>query len=499
MAAFISCVAMRCRFPDMKAILQRSALYAATLATIALLFFGTEFVVEKWFYSDDEIVDIAAAVIGAFVFSWLRNFFEKITDRIFFKGQYDYGDAVFELSTLLGAAIELRGLLDNVTNFIEHTIKPVAAVFLLTEDDSASSGALVSGRSPSLKGFDSGTFSLRYTEFAEHLLFVSDAKAVAQIISDPDARGRWQALVSDAAQARFAAVIPVAFRGHMSALLFLGEKKSGSRLSSRDKALLAILSRQTGVAIETAKLYEDVRRHAEEFEGQVALRTERIKTMYEAQSAFLTEISHEFQTPIAILKMNLTAYGGKGGSMARQACYVMETTLDRLSRLTEGLLDIARLNFSKEKFGKTKVCVGELLREARDDCLLLAEDKGIKLSCVIQAEPVVSGDRDKLKEMLLNLVSNALKHTPPGGSVSLSARDADGEVEVAVADSGTGIAAESIPQLFERFYRIGGDARRGNGLGLYLCRRIVEAHGGTITVESKPGEGSRFIVHLPRG
>ena len=292
------------------------------------------------------------------------------------------------------------------------------------------------------------------------------------------------------------AVMPITYHFQVKAFILIGKKYSGDMLSPSDEQFLALLSRQAGMAIENARLYGAVMRNARNLERQVATRTERIKNMYDAQSKFLMEMSHEFQTPIAILKMNLEAYGGQGGRSAKQAYYVMETTLDRLSRLTQGLLDIARLNFSKERFERDRVDMQKLIHDARDDCSLLAEDKGISLSSSSEAITIL-GDRDKLKEVLLNLLSNALKHTSSGGSVVVSGRSGENEAEIMVKDTGSGIASEHLTRIFERFYRMSKDRGRGTGLGLHLCRRIIEAHGGTITVDSKLGEGSRFIIHLP--
>jgi signal transduction histidine kinase len=219
--------------------------------------------------------------------------------------------------------------------------------------------------------------------------------------------------------------------------------------------------------------------------------------MHDAQSKFLVDIAHEFQTPIAILKGNLETIAENGSSREKHAFYVADTTLDRLSRLVANLLDVARLQFSKEKFEKQSVNVKALIEAAYDDCETLAEHHKISLSYASE-DIFVCGDKEKLKEVLLNLISNALKHTPAGGSISLVAKKSGEEAEISVADTGRGITPENLSLIFERFYQIGGERnRRGAGIGLHICRQIVEAHHGTVTAESDFGKGSRFIVHLP--
>jgi two-component system phosphate regulon sensor histidine kinase PhoR len=250
------------------------------------------------------------------------------------------------------------------------------------------------------------------------------------------------------------------------------------------------------MAIENAMLYAALHRHAEELERRVHERTERIKNMYEGQSKFLADLSHEFQTPISILKGNVERLEKTNNTKKKSEFYTMETTLDRLSRLVGNLLSIARLNSPKANLEKKRINVEKLLEQAYDDCLVLANDKGITLSFSSE-KCFLFGNIDKLKEVLLNLISNALKHTLPGGAISLSARVIDDEVEIAVADTGSGISRKNLPHVFERLYKIDDNGLGGTGLGLHICRQIIEAHGGTITAESTVGKGSRFIVHLP--
>lgn len=277
--------------------------------------------------------------------------------------------------------------------------------------------------------------------------------------------------------------------------------------------------------IANARLSEMLRAQSEEratdLEARVAEKTERIRHMHEAQSKFLMEITHEFQTPISILKGNIAILAEQPNDVRRtsvkrqiadieraNAIYIAATTLERLSRLVTNLLDIARLNFSKDGdiYGKELIDLKKLAEAARDDCAILAQDKNISIALTgntnnpAAGRALVAGNKDKLKEVLLNLLSNALKYTPPGGAISITIRRrGNEEVEMVVADTGRGIPHENLANIFERFYQIENrnSPHDGTGLGLHICRQIVEAHGGTITAESEPEKGSRFIVYLP--
>ncbi len=231
------------------------------------------------------------------------------------------------------------------------------------------------------------------------------------------------------------------------------------------------------------------------------------------RAELLSNISHELQTPIAILRGNVEVLQSRCASDAERASAerVIVTTLDGMSRLIGNVLEITKLKFSKKIIYEQHISVGVLLRETHEDCLLLADDKGVRLvldpdldiNDGVADRISVRGNRDRLKEVLFNLISNAFKYTPRGGTIALHAeRACNGRntiVRIVVEDSGCGIAPEELAHIFERFYRIESDASAvpGTGIGLNLCREIVEVHGGTITAESEPGKGSRFIISLP--
>jgi signal transduction histidine kinase len=243
-------------------------------------------------------------------------------------------------------------------------------------------------------------------------------------------------------------------------------------------------------AIVNARLYRDLRDSSETLERRVS------------------EIAHEFQTPIAILKGNLGILAEAppvtdSANERAGALSVATTTLDRLSRLVRTLLDVARLNTPDHTLDREKIDARALAQEMSEDCRLLADDRGVTISFSATDESVpVIANRDQLKEVLLNLLGNALKYTPRDGMISVAVAHTNDFIEISVADTGCGIAPENLPHIFERFYRIAGTDNEGapvggTGLGLYLSKQIVEAHGGMIIAESEVGRGSRFIVRLP--
>lgn len=463
------------RFFDFRTVASRSVSYACSLIIIAVFFFGTEFFIEKFIYNNDEVVDIICAVVGAFAFYYFKSFFDRITDKIFFRKDYDYAKAIYEIGPLLNTTIDLKFLLRAIYEFLARTIKPDKVIFLFAEASNPISFGSVSD--PLLDG----SFDKTYQDIIDQFFL------------------RGEQSTSVTGDLKIGAIVPLALKEEPRAVMLIGERLCGGVFRSKDSALIAALAQQASMAIRNARLYEEVRHYNDVLEAKVAARTEEMRSMYESQSKFLTDVSHQLQTPIAILRGNVEILQKPEKQPKEYALRVITTTVEDMFYLINNLLESAKLKFSKNIFYKNDICVRVLLREIHEDCLILAEDKGIYFS-VASEDFWICADRNKLKEVVLNLISNALKHTDRGGSISLVGNSKEGKAYISVQDTGLGIASEDLENIFERFYKIkDSDRPRAvtNGIGLNICRQIVEAHGGTIRVESDVGKGSRFIIQLP--
>ncbi len=171
---------------------------------------------------------------------------------------------------------------------------------------------------------------------------------------------------------------------------------------------------------------------------------------------------------------------------------------ERLERLTHDLLDLNRLEAGTVVLTPRPILAGDIITMALKPLEPVAADRRISMTVSASPElPAVMGSNEHLARVVTNLVHNALRHTPAGGRVDVSARVADRWMEFTVEDTGEGISAEHLPLLFQRFVKIPGATPGGAGLGLSIARRIVEAHGGTIAVESTVGRGSKFRFTVP--
>ncbi len=223
----------------------------------------------------------------------------------------------------------------------------------------------------------------------------------------------------------------------------------------------------------------------------------RLERLFNVQRRFVADVSHEMRTPLTIIQGNLDLMQRVGYDP--EAMEAIQAESQRMSRLVDALLMLAKADAGRLTLSKTLVDLETLVREVFHQAQVLSRGE---IEVVLgQIEHVsVLVDCDRIKQLLLNLVSNALKYTDVGGRVILSITRTDGTAQVHVADTGIGIPAEDLPRIFDRFYRVDKARSRamgGTGLGLAIARWIAEAHDGQLSVTSEVGKGSTFTLSLP--
>jgi signal transduction histidine kinase len=223
------------------------------------------------------------------------------------------------------------------------------------------------------------------------------------------------------------------------------------------------------------------------------------------RDAFVAAVSHELRTPLTSITGFLELLADEEEALSpagRRYVDAIRRSNARLQDAVEDLLLVAEIEADRLELRPEPTDLAELARAAVEAALPAAADHGIALRLDVDGRLPLDGDADRLRQVLDNLVSNALKFTPAGGSVTLSARNGSGPLRVEVSDTGIGVPQAELGQLFSRFYRASTATRRaipGTGVGLVIARAIVEAHGGTISLESSEGEGTRVTVTLPAG
>ena len=229
---------------------------------------------------------------------------------------------------------------------------------------------------------------------------------------------------------------------------------------------------------------------------------ERLDTAFQHSRRFVADASHELRTPLTVLQGELENFVQQPQLTPewRERVGSALEEVDRLAHIVEGLFAISRLDAGEAAAERVPLDLAQLVAATAEQMSLLAEDKGIKVTCDASMGVWVEGDRARLKQVVVNLLDNAIKYTPQGGEVALKVDRKDGKAVFEVADTGIGIPAEALPRIFDRFFRVDparSRERGGAGLGLSIVKSICLAHDGKVEASSSPGGGSRFRVELP--
>lgn len=228
----------------------------------------------------------------------------------------------------------------------------------------------------------------------------------------------------------------------------------------------------------------------------------RLEDAINSSKQFVADASHELRTPLAVLRGELEnlAQDQQLRPQTRETLGSALEEVDRLAEIVEGLLALSRLDTGELRSAWVRFDLAELVSTTADQMSLLAEDKHITVVCDCAERVMIEGDQARLKQVVVNLLDNAIKYTPNGGRVKLEITQEGGNAVLDVADDGVGIPPEALPHVFKRFFRVDGSRSRdqgGAGLGLSIVKSICDAHGAHVEVSSTPGQGSRFRIRKP--
>jgi heavy metal sensor kinase len=290
-------------------------------------------------------------------------------------------------------------------------------------------------------------------------------------------------------------------------LVLLLASVGGYFLARKSLAPIALMNQQTQrITAENLSARLDVTNPRDEV-GRLALTINallsRIDAAFQEQKRFIADASHELRTPLAVLRGETEVALGQERATReyQESLALIKDEAERLSRIVEDLFVLARQPMDARSIVNEPVHLNEIVADCARAVNVLAVQKGLRLDLAAELPNVcVNGDDEMLKRMLLNLLDNAVKYTPPGGRISVALESQNGQALIVVKDTGIGIPAADQARIFDRFYRVDKARSRalgGAGLGLSIARWIVAGHGGALAVESEVGKGSSFTVILP--
>jgi len=376
---------------------------------------------------------------------------------------------IIEVSRLLNSTLSLRPLLSEI----------VRAVCDLTDAETGSV-LLVDRRTGELR-FEATTHPDGHAIYQMAVPMDSIAGWVFQhnepvVVTDARKDPRFYAQVDRETgwETRSLMAVPMAVRGKVIGVLEVVNRRNGETFTPDDLETLRILADQAAIAVENAVLFE--------------------------QSDLVAEIVHEMRTPLGVIASyaDLITREGISPQERNEFARLIQQEALRLSRMAGEFLDLARLESGRVFMAREPVDLAETVASVLEALRPQAEEKEIGLEASLpDTLPTVTGDTGRIRQVVLNLVANAVKYCRPGDRVTVSVDVGEGEIKVGVVDTGPGIPRDLQERLFEKFVRIGEGQAEGIGLGLAICRRIVEAHGGHIWVESEEGQGAAFYFTLP--
>lgn len=467
-----------------------SVFYAVSLFLIGNKLLGTLTNKEELYLST------VLALFMAFTIQPLKNFLQRITEKVFYKNKYDSSSLLESLTKIMASTIELEELTSRSLTILNSAFQPVRSGFYIFSTQR--SGSLVIG------------------EIDEHDLDKENLNSLVllrkMLVFDNETDESVKQLMR---KLNVSLIFPLTVGQKVQGVLLLAEKKSGDVYSDQDLKVLEIFGPEIAVAIENAKAYEEIKsfnitlsKEVQEATKDLRDANTKLQALDKLKNDFVSVASHELRTPMTAIKSYLwMALNGRGGPLTEKQLYYLNrsyNSVDRLIKLVNDMLNISRIESGRISLEKKPVLLVNLAREVMEEVLPRAEELGIAV--VVENEdklPQVFADGDKIKEVFFNLIGNSLKFTPRGGKITVSFITRDGMVEVQITDTGRGIRAEDLPKLFQKFGLISGSYTTnqpvsGTGLGLYICKAIVEMHNGWIRAYSKgDGLGATFVFALP--
>lgn len=305
---------------------------------------------------------------------------------------------------------------------------------------------------------------------------------------------------------------PILSQKGIIGLVFVGNQSNAAAITQGDEEIISILANQIGQTLENARLFEQVFRSSQVLEAKVQDRTKQlefalaeVQNISKTKSEFISAVSHELRTPLTSIKGYASILiAGKLGDipdLVKERLKKINIHSDNLVKLINELLDISRIESGRVEMKLTKCNLSDMLETIHDLLTPQMKDKNIQWSAQIdEAIPEMLLDTSQADRIFINLIGNAIKFTPQGGTISVKAHLDNDIVTIEISDTGIGISSEDIARLFDEFYRVDNQINqnvKGTGLGLPLAKKIVEAHNGKMWITSKLKEGTTFHFTLP--
>jgi len=506
----------RYRLMDIQFVIGRGTVYllsfvSAIAIALLLLFLNSKLV-------QPIPINVAASlilIICILLYQPIFRFFEKFASKYFYYTFYSYQTVLTDLGKKLTQVLELDKLSSLIVSTLMGTMKLDRTVILLREpgDGEYQIQKNIGFREENGISLVKDNFLTIWLERTQKPLVYEELSLIIRDTTNKEEGEKLEILQANMKRIEAALCLPLFIEEKIVGMIVLGNKISGEPYSSQDIELLTTLSNQTSIALQNAKLYSEVKGFSKKLEREVEKATRELKEAYEelkkldkAKSEFISIASHQLRTPLTAIKgyismMREKIYGKPPEKMGKPLENIY-TSNERLIKLVNDLLNVSRIESGKMEMNLEKLSMEEMITSAIEELRNAAKEKNIYLKWEKPEKPLpkVLIDREKMRQVILNVVDNAIRYTERDG-VTIKLKIENLKFKIIVQDTGAGLTKYELSKMFESFSRGAAGTRlytEGVGLGLYVAKRFIEMHNGKIWAESKgKDKGSTFYIELP--
>lgn len=491
------------RLMDVKTAVARSVSYMLLLIALAVVYIISAYVISIVIFQRTLTIDsrlnfmnMVLAILLAFLYQPIKRFFNKLTDRVFYYGEYDADTFAREISKILTYTADLQLLTRRVGNYIASSLKAEKVAFCIPE-----------------KGIYGRTGRRRLSVVEEDVRRIMDyyykncsfpEVILANQVKDPELKK-----LLDIHRTKI--VIPLLHQNQETGILFLGEHKSLG-YSSRDIEMLESIAGELAVSIrnslsmeEINELNKSLQRRIDEATKELRFSNRQLQRLDEAKNEFISMASHQLRTPLTSIKgyLDMMLEGDLGKISPTQRAVLREafSSSERMVRLINDFLNVSRLQTGKFTIDKQSVDIAQILRDEVSLLKVVADQRSVEMVLKIDKKiPSLAVDSEKIRQVMLNMIDNAIYYSNPHKKVVITLRSSGKMIEFSVKDSGIGVSKSEQTNLFGKFFR-GTNAKKrrpdGTGVGLFLAKKVILSHDGEMIFESEEGKGSTFGFRLP--
>ncbi len=501
MVSFTAYAIIKYKFLNILIVIQRGLVYSIIFSIIVAVYIVFVFLLNFVFQTYSNLAVYSSAfltiLLGIYGVPVLERNFIKLTDKIFFKGKYIFSEAISDVSEILNRNIRIKELSKELIIKIRSILKIKNVIIIIPNEK------IIFSENGDVLKFDKNiNFELlKKIKSNNPEIFTRDEvengdceKIFCDLFLAIEG-----ALKLKVNEFRTETIVLVNSYHRNIAIMALGAKHSGDSLSEEDKALLLSVSYQAGVSIEKARLYKKVKEYSKNLEKKVKSRTSKIEGLQREQKQIMLEVAHRLQTPLTILKGDLSSLKNK--YKEDESLSKLEVSIDKLSKFIYDILKLARLENSSSKEKMKEISLSHLVVDLGEYFKVVMAEKKIDLKIKVDENIYILGYQDKLEELVTNLVSNSVKYIgeKKGRIIEIVLKKKKGnKINLCISDNGIGIEKNDIPKLFTNFYRSENSSSgiEGTGLGLVISKKIVDVHGGKIHLESEVGLGTKIDIEF---